>query len=94
MMFLKAAEFQINNYEVLGLDKMHIIDYTHYSMPNFSYSKVMPAPITFYNQNNFYFNADYSIKTHYLNGISIISILFYEAFSSFTNCGIVDYFTM
>jgi len=63
-------------------------------MINFGYSKLMPAPMTFYDQNYFYFNVDYSMKSTILYGIRIESILFYEAFSSFANCEIVDYFTM
>ena len=73
---------------------MHFINYHDNYQPNYSYSKLMPAPISFYNQDYIYFNVDYSTKTSAFDGISINSILFYEAFSSFANCEIVDYFTM
>ena len=39
-------------------------------MQNFSYSKLMPAPLTFHNPYFIYFNADYSIKANSLNVIS------------------------
>ena len=91
---IPSTEFRANNYEVLGLDMMYALVYNDIKMLSFSYFKLLPFLLTFYDVNNIYCNADYSTKTDLVYGIYIEAMLYYEAFSSFALCQIVDHFTM
>jgi len=93
-LLIPSTEFRANNYEVLGLDMMYALVYNDFNMLYFSNFKLLPVLLTFYDINYIYCNADYSMKTDLLYGILIEAMLYYEAFSSFANCQIIDFFTM
>jgi len=91
---IQATEFQANHYEVLGLDMMYSLSFAYFKILSFSYFKLLPVLMTIKNQENIYCNADFSAKTDWLNAVEIEAMQYYEAYSSFTDCQIVDYFTM